>query len=170
MLAKNMPAKLTLSLCILTVVYLSCVITGHFKGLWASANEMKDIRTEVINEAGCPIAVDSATSQLELDPFGTPMAARIYIDYRNACEKPIAAVKFRIGYVNAEGQLLGTFHAPHTMPLTPGAKTSEKWRGDRLDPRTSLIKIRTLIVKFTDGSRWESEKAKTLEAAPDNVR
>lgn len=152
------------------MVHLSCIVTGYFRSEYALASETKDIQAEVINETGCPVAINSAKAKLELDPFGAPLAARIYIDYKNVSEKPISAVKFRIGYVDAEGQLRGTFHAPHAMPLAPGAQSAEKWRGDRLDPRTSSIKVRTLFVKFTDGIIWESEKVKSLEKPADNVQ
>ena len=87
------------------------------------------------------------------------MACRIYIDYKNVSNKALAGVKFRIGYVDIEDQVRGTFHAPDGQSLQPGAVGSAKWRGDRVDPRTKSIMIRGLMARYADGTMWESEKS-----------
>ena len=106
--------------------------------------------------------VVKATTTLEIDPIGTPMACRIYIDYKNVSTKTLSGVKFRIGYIDAEEKVRGTFHAPHGQLLAPGATAQEKWRGGNIDPRTNSVMIRVLVAKYSDGTIWESEKMKGL--------
>lgn len=117
---------------------------------------------EIIPEEGAPVAITSGRTELDLDAFGVPMAARTYLDYKNQSDKPVAAVKFRIRFTDREGKDWGTFHAPHGNYLAPGATSSEKWRSERVDPRTTHIKVRVLAVKFADGSLWESSKTQQL--------
>lgn len=122
--------------------------------------ELKRFNPQFVSEPGCPVEVVSASTEMEMDPFGTPVAARHYIDYRNTSGRPITAVKFRIGYVADDGRI----HQPYLNgfdkhDLQPGEQASQKWRGDKVDPRTAAIKMRVLKVSFADGSIWESAKA-----------
>ena len=103
---------------------------------------------------------------MEVDSFAAPLACRIYIDYMNVSQKPVQGVKFRLGYVDREGKVRGTFHAPDGRELGPGAQLSHKWRGEKVDPRTVLVKIRVLTVRYADGTIWESEKMKDVAKPP----
>lgn len=131
-------------------------------GLEASAEELRDLSNQFKAEAGCPVGMISAKTQLEIDPFGTPIACRIYLDYKNTSSKTISGVKFRLGYVDSEEKVRGTFHAPDGQALEPGASASAKWRGERVDPRTKSVLIRVLLCRYADGSVWESVKLKGL--------
>ena len=128
----------------------------------AQSPELRNLNNQFRTEAGCPVQVISAKTDLEIDPFGTPMACRIYIDYKNTSTKPVSGVKFRIGYIDAEEKVRGTFHAPDGHVVEPGGQTSAKWRGDKVDPRTSSVLIRVLLARYSDGTIWESEKVKGL--------
>lgn len=132
---------------------------GLLPGYAQGVPDLKRISPQFVTEAGCPIEVTGASSELELDPFGSPIAARHYIDYRNAGNRPVAAVRFRIGYVGADGKINQPYvNGDDQHPLQPGEQASKKWRGDKVDPRTSAVKIRLLKVKFADGGVWESVK------------
>lgn len=125
---------------------------------------------QCISEAGCPISFDSVKTQMEVDTFGTPVACRVYIDYRNGAPAPINAVRFRIGYIDAEGHVCGLFHGPDSKLLEPGAQTSSKWRGEKVSPTTKQVKLRVLMVRFADGVVWESEKMQSQpQSEPDSV-
>ncbi|MBX9690173.1 MAG: hypothetical protein K2X27_25905 [Candidatus Obscuribacterales bacterium] len=114
------------------------------------------------SEAGCPVDIVSARTSLEIDPIGAPMACRIYVDYKNISNKSLAGVKFRIGYIDSEDKVRGTFHAADGQSLSPASVAKAKWRGDKVDPRTASVMIRVLVARFSDGSLWESEKMKEL--------
>lgn len=120
--------------------------------------ELRDAPNKFKSEPGCPVDVISARTTLEIDAVGTPMACRIYIDYKNISSKPLSGVKFRVGYVDAEDQVRGTFHAPDGAVVEPGGTGHGKWRGDKVDPRTKSIMIRGLMARYSDGTMWESEK------------
>lgn len=127
--------------------------------------ELKKLNPQFVTEPGCPVEVVGATTAFEIDGFGTPMAARHYIDYRNIGGRPIAAVKFRIAYVAEDGKIHQPYlNAPDAHPLEPGGTASQKWRGDKVDPKTAAVKIRVLMVKFSDGSVWESQKVNQTNA------
>lgn len=128
----------------------------------AYAQEFRSISNKFKSEAGCPVDLVSAKTDLEIDPFGTPIACRIYIDYKNNSSKPISGVKFRIGYIDTEEKIRGVFHAPDAHVLEPGASAKAKWRGERIDPRTAYVMIRVLVARYSDGSEWDSEKLKDL--------
>ncbi len=106
--------------------------------------------------------VASARTELDLDPFGAPIDARTYVDYKNVSNRPIAAVKFRIRFYDAEGKDRGTFHAPDARLVEPGGQGSQKWKTERVDPRIVTVKMRALEVKFADGSSWQSTKLPEL--------
>jgi hypothetical protein len=122
--------------------------------------ELRKFNPQIVSEPGCPVEVTGARTELEVDPFGTPVAARHYIDYRNVSNKSVCGVKFRIGYVADDGKI----HQPYVNgddrhDLQPGEQASHKWRGDKVDPRTVAVKMRVLKVRFGDGGVWESAKA-----------
>lgn len=132
----------------------------------AQSPELRDVQNQFIPEAGCPVRIVKAETRLEVDSFGAPMACRIYIDYTNTSDRPLQGVKFRLGYIDRDGKVRGMFHAPDGRPLSPAGQASCKWRGDKVDPRTALVKIRVLTARFADGTVWESEKMKDVAKPP----
>jgi hypothetical protein len=126
---------------------------------------LKKFNSEALGEQGCPVEITGAQTELEIDPFGMPVAARHYIDYRNAGNRQVAAVKFRIGYVHPDGRARLPYQSgDDDHLLQPGEQASRKFRGSA-DPETAGVKIRVLKVKFADGSVWESAKANPPAAA-----
>ena len=121
--------------------------------------ELRDVPYVFKQEPGCPVDVISAKTTLEIDAVGLPMACRVYIDYTNVSNKALSGVRFRIGYIDGEEQVVGTFHAPDGSSLAPGGSGKGKWRGERVDPRTKKVMIRGLMARFSDGTMWESEKS-----------
>jgi len=102
--------------------------------------------------------VTNGRAELDLDPFDVPIDARIYIDYKNISQRAIAAVKFRMRFCDADNQDRGTWHAPDMELLAPGASGQEKWKHEKVDPRSASLKVRILQVKFQDNSQWVSMK------------
>jgi hypothetical protein len=133
---------------------------------------MKDLQSVLVPEEGCPIQVTGVRTVLDLDPFDSPVDGKIYINYKNAtADKTIDAVKFRIRFTDAAGTDVGTFQAPDGAVLGPGLERTQKWKRDSVDPRAMGVKIRVLIVRFTDGSMWQSNKLQEVpqpgqQAAP----
>lgn len=121
-------------------------------------SQVRKLNVESVSEDGCPVAVAAARTELDLDPFGAPRDARIYVDYKNTSEKAIAAVKFRVRFYDQDGKDRGTFHAPDARQVEPAGQGSQKWKLDRIDPRTAMVKMRALEVRFADGSSWQSVK------------
>jgi hypothetical protein len=148
----------------LLCIFVSCVMSLFSSpAVLAQQNfELKRLSPDFVGEPGCPVVAVGARTELEVDGFGAPIAARHYVDYRNVGNRPIAAVKFRIGYIDDAGKIRGTFHAPDSRMVEPGGQASQKWRGEKVDPRTSGIKMRVLQVKFSDGELWESVKAREV--------
>jgi hypothetical protein len=120
---------------------------------------VRNLDVQILPEDGAPVVVSSARVEADMDPFGVPIDVRMYADYKNVSNKPVSGVKFRVRYVDAEGKDRGTFHAPHLSNLGPGMTASEKWRQEKIDPRTVGVMVRVLAVKFQDGTIWESAKA-----------
>lgn len=135
-------------------------------GVHAQTPELRDVQNQFIPEEGCPVRIVKAETRLEVDSFGAPLACRIYIDYTNAGSRSVNAVKFRIGYVDPDGKVRGMFHAPDGREVVPGSQASCKWRGEKIDPRTKLVKIRVLTARYSDGSVWESTKMKDVAKPP----
>lgn len=121
--------------------------------------ELRDVPYIFKAEPGCPVDVISAKTTLEIDPVGIPMACRVYIDYTNVSHKTLSGIRFRIGYIDGEEEVRGTFHAPDGSTVPPGGTGKGKWRGERVDPRTKKVMIRGLMARFSDGTVWESEKS-----------
>lgn len=140
----------------------SFLLIAGGQGARAQTPELRSLNNQFRPETGCPVEVVSAKTDLEIDPFGTPIACRIYIDYKNTSARTLSGVKFRIGYIDADEKIRGTFHAPDGHILDPGGVSSAKWRGEKVDPRTSHVLIRVLVARYSDGTLWESEKLKDL--------
>ena len=131
-----------------------------------SSQRTKAIESAFYPEPGCPVEVTSIRSVLEVDPFEAPIASRVYITYKNISPKTIKAVKFRVRFSDGSGQNKGTFHAPDGSPMgvAPGSTRSKKWRKEGgLRPDIQKFKVRVLVVKYADGSIWESIRMKQLK-------
>jgi hypothetical protein len=137
-------------------------LSGGQAALAQAQPELRNVTNQFRTEAGCPVQVVSAKTELEIDPLGAPMACRIYIDYKNVSAKTVNGAKFRIGYIDGQEQIRGSFHAPDGHIIEPGGVVHQKWRGDKVDPRTAYVLIRCLAARYSDGSMWESEKMKDL--------
>lgn len=159
-------ARLLRTLLLLSVLSFSTSHAAYSKPVSAdAAAPLKEISIDFVKEAGCPIITTDSNTRavLDLDPFGAPKDARIYISFKNNSDRPVAAVKFRLRYVNAGGEDLGTFHAAQAVILGPGAEARGKWKGNRIHPDTSALKLRVLQVRYSDGAQWNSVKAEALK-------
>ncbi len=137
---------------------------GTNNGCYAQqASQEKALSADFFPEAGCPVQLTALRSVLEIDPFGAPMASKIYLTYTNNSAKPVSAVKFRCRYSDSTGKDRGTFHAPDAYPLPPGGSRSHKWKREGgLHPNITQFQIRVLQVKYEDGSMWVSERMRDL--------
>lgn len=157
---------------LMSFVFMGCLfLPGLDANSISKAQEQTPVRkltVDFVPEAGCPLTVTAARTELDLDPFGAPLDARTYVDYKNMSEKAITAVKFRIRFYDQEGKDRGTFHGPDVRNLEPGGQGSQKWKTERIDPRAAAVKMRALVVKFADGSVWESEKLAEIVQPPDS--
>ncbi len=124
-----------------------------------TAIKVRSIRSEFVPEAGCPVSVAGLRTELDLDPFDAPIDARIYIDYKNIGQKPISAVKFRMRFTDDSGNNVGTFQASDGAMLAPDQESSQKFREEKIDPLSTGLKLRVLLVKYGDGQLWQSTKA-----------
>lgn len=121
--------------------------------------KVRTIRSEFVPEAGCPVSVEGLRTDLDVDPFDAPLDARIYIDYKNIGQKPIAAVKFRMRFVDDSGNNMGTFQASDGAVLGPQQQSSQKFKQEKIEPHSTSLMLRVLMVKYVDGQVWESTKA-----------
>jgi len=136
---------------------------GDSQRAFAQATQEKALNVDFFPEAGCPIALSSVRSVLDIDPFGAPTASKIYLTYQNNSSSAVTAVKFRCRYSDAEGKDRGTFHAIDSFNVAPGQSRSHKWkRESALYPKISGFQIRVLQVKLADGTLWESVKMQEL--------
>ncbi|MBX9668137.1 MAG: hypothetical protein K2X93_10985 [Candidatus Obscuribacterales bacterium] len=140
---------------------------GTNNGCYAQqASQEKALSADFFPEPGCPVQLTALRSVLEIDPFGAPMASKIYLTYTNNSSKPVSAVKFRCRYSDNAGKDCGTFHAPDAYLVPPGASRSHKWKREGgLHPRIAQFQIRVLQVKYDDGSMWVSERMKELSSS-----
>ncbi|MCA9804617.1 MAG: hypothetical protein KC777_21755 [Cyanobacteria bacterium HKST-UBA02] len=142
---------------VLSSFILIALISGSRAALAEPAE--KALEPQFYPERGCPVEIVSIRSVLEVDPFGAPLACKIYTTYKNNSTKPISAVKFKFRFVDAAGKDKGTFHGGDNVQVLPGMTRAHKWRRDvALSPVISGLKIRVLRVKFGDGSGWHSFK------------
>ncbi len=129
-----------------------------------SAEKVREIPGFFVAEDGCPVSVTSIKTALDLDPFEIPIDGKIYINYKNTSDKQIEAVKFRIRLVDKTGAELGTFQAADGASLSIGMEHAQKWRREPIDQRTSATKVRVLLVKYADGTMWQSAKMQEIDA------
>src|SRR5215471_6113491 len=97
-----MRALLTNAVMLLTVMLL---LSGwHSIIAYAQPAGLREMMTEFVPEPGCPVSVSAARTEIEVDPFGAPMASRIYITYRNDSSKAMAGVRFRVRFSDETGK------------------------------------------------------------------
>ena len=144
--------RLGLSLCIVTFVTLSP------RFACSSQNELKGqpIDSQVVEEPGCPISVKAIRAELDIDPFQTAVAIRVYLDYKNDSDKTVEAVKFRFRLQDAQGANKGTYQASDTHIVPPGETAQEKLRREAIHPQVKRLLLRVLQIRFSDQSSWQS--------------
>lgn len=155
--------RLLLSLLFFNIVAV-CADAAEHSPLISSGKQAtaKSLPVEIIPEPDSPVIIESAKTELDLDDFGSPVAARTYVEYKNSSKRPIAAVRFRLRYVDSSGKDRGVFHAPHAAIVSPGSEAEGKWKG-RVVPGIAALKVRPLSVRFTDGTDWKSTKMIEIE-------
>jgi hypothetical protein len=142
----------------------SCVLilagmTLPYTATYAQADsKVQTIEAKSVPEVGCPVGLDTSEAELELDPFNAPVAIRIYLNYRNNSSQTLAAVKFRVRFLDDQGETRGSFQADDERALLAGGAGTQKWRKEGIDPRTRKILVRVLQAKFADTTTWNSEK------------
>ncbi len=134
------------------------------------AANTQTIVMEVVPEPGCPVEITGGRTELGFDSFGLPVFGKTYIDYKNAGEKAISAVKFRVRYLDKAGASRGTFHANDEAFVPQGAAASGKFAHYKLRSNIQQAKIRVLAIKFSDGSTWESVRMKEIHKAQQEGR
>ncbi len=134
------------------------------------AANTQTIVMEVVPEPGCPVEITGGRTELGFDSFGLPVFGKTYIDYKNAGEKAINAVKFRVRYLDKAGASRGTFHANDEAFVPQGATASGKFAHYKLRSNIQQAKIRVLAIKFSDGSTWESVRMKEIHKAQQEGR
>lgn len=141
------------------VLYLS---SGSVYTYAQAGEKVREFAGSFVAEDGCPVSVNSVRTALDLDPFDTPIDARIYINYKNVSDKQIDAVKFRVRLVDANNTDLGTWQASDGVLVAPGGDHEQKWKRERIDQRVSGVKVRVLQVKCPDGTMWQSSKMQEI--------
>jgi hypothetical protein len=121
-------------------------------------SKVQTIEAKSVPEVGCPVGLDSSEAELEIDPFNAVVAIRIYLNYRNNSSQQLAAVKFRVRFLDEQGETCGNFQAEDARSVSPGGSGSQKWRKEGINPRTRSILVRVLQAKFADATTWNSEK------------
>jgi hypothetical protein len=119
-------------------------------------SKVQNIDCKSVQEIGSPVEIDSAEAELEIDPFNTPVAARIYVSYQNKSSKELIAVKFRIQFLDGSGTLKTSFLAPDLGSVSPGDASKQKWRKEGIDPSTKELVVQVLQVEYSDGTTWSS--------------
>ncbi|HEY9733696.1 MAG TPA: hypothetical protein V6C89_17405 [Drouetiella sp.] len=146
----------------IVIIFLALGLPGFFPATYTygqTENKVRTIRSEFVPEAGCPVSVEGLRTDLDVDPFDAPLDARIYIDYKNIGSKPISAVKFRMRFVDDSGNNMGTFQASDGVMLAPQQQSSQKFKQEKIEPHSTSLMLRVLMVKYVDGAIWESAKA-----------
>jgi hypothetical protein len=131
-----------------------------------TTEKVRSITTEFVPEDGCPVSVVDAKAILDVDSFDAPFDARIYISYKNISDRPISAAKFRVRFCDATGAEVNTFQASDSSNLGPGQDCTQKWKKEPLNPRVASVKMRVLLIKYSDGSVWQSAKMQELTPPP----
>lgn len=149
----------------IVIVFLSLGLSEFLPATYTYAqteNKVRTIGSEFIPEAGCPVSVEGVRADLDVDAFDAPLDARIYIDYKNIGPKPIAAVKFRLRFVDDSGNNAGTFQASDSALLAPQQQSSQKFKQEKVDPHSVSLLLRVLMVKYADGGIWESARSPSV--------
>lgn len=122
--------------------------------------KVRFIPGQFFQEPNCPVAVTQTRTELDVDPFDTPIDARVYLTYTNTSTSPISAANFRIRLTNEAGDNLGTFRGADSGYLAPGQERSQKFKQERIHGGVTAMQVRVMQVKFTTGEVWESFKLK----------
>lgn len=125
-------------------------------------HEYRNIPVEIHTNKDCPVSLVKARAKAELDDYGSPLKARFYIKYKNDGVNPIAAVRFRLNYLNDKGVAIGHFHATHAAIIAPGATAEGKWKGS-VGLNLEKVNVSTLLVRFPEGKDWKSKKMLEIE-------
>jgi len=130
---------------------------------YTATNAQADLKVQPIDakfdsEVGCPVSLDESEAEMEFDPFNAPVGLRLYLTYRNNSAKSLEAVKFRVQFLDDEGQVCGSFQANDERSVVGGGAGKQKWRKEGINPRTKKLAIRVLQTKFADTSNWTSER------------
>lgn len=125
-------------------------------------SKSKALEVKISNIANSPVEIVSAKAKMDLDEFGSPLIARMYIKYKNTGKAPIAAVRFRLGYLDEQGKDIGFFHALHAAILSPSCVAEGKWTG-KVSANLKSIKVSPLAVRFPEGKDWKSKKMLEIE-------
>jgi len=120
--------------------------------------KVQNIGVDLASEGGSPVGLDSAEAELEIDPFNTPVALRVYLNYKNTSPNALVGVKFRVQLLDTQGETRGIFLANDTGTVAAGGTSSQKWRKEGINPATRRLLARVLQVKFADGTTWSSDK------------
>ena len=162
------PRSLVFALVLISIISCLELVASKYPaiGLYAQAQEkVRPLKTDFISETGCPITVSNIRTELDMDPFDVPIDARIYIDYQNNGQKTVVAAKFRMRFTDDSGKDLGTLNGSDGATVGAGQTGCQKWRREKIDPRTTMMKVRVLLVKFSEGDVWQSAKL-VLPALP----
>jgi hypothetical protein len=54
---------------------------------------------------------------------------------------------------------MGTFQASDGVMLAPQQQSSQKFKQEKIEPHSTSLMLRVLMVKYVDGAIWESAKA-----------
>lgn len=159
------PSLLPLPLLLVIAPSLSSlfIVTQPIPVYAQTGSKVRSLTCDFVQEEGCPVTPGNLRCDVELDPFDTPTSPKIYFDYKNSSSKAISAVKFRVRFVDGEGNDKGTFHAVDSFYLQPSGDRTQKWKRDvAIHPGVTALKIRVLQVKYADGESWESVKMQEL--------
>ena len=80
------------------------------------------------------------------------------IEYQNDSDKEIAAVKFKVLFVDAVGDSHNPFQTYTTEKrIAPGKRAKSKWKNDYY-PNYRKMEVTVVKVRFVDGSTWQAEE------------
>jgi hypothetical protein len=118
--------------------------------------KVQALATKILVEPGCPVSIQDAHATLEIDPFQTPVALQIYLNYKNDASQPVQAVKFRVEPMNGEGTAGRSYQASVLRTIACGQDDTQLYRREGIDPKTAQVQVRIVEVKFADNSLWQS--------------
>jgi hypothetical protein len=142
------------------VLILAALTVNHLPPLSCyaqNAAKVQEIATKILDEPGCPVTIKSARAELEIDPFQTPVAMRLYLEYQNDSSQVVQAVKFRVAPQNARASPAKTYQASFAGNLSPAQSASQQLRREGVDPKVEVAQVCVLEIKFANGELWRSK-------------